>query len=365
MKIAIYQGLPEGGAKRAMEAMIEILRVNNDITIYEGVRRSEKLTGNRLITDLNDLVWQRIYQQHLAKKIDRTRYDVCLITHDNYLHSPWLLRYIQTPTLFLCQEPTRAFYEYFLRIPDDLPIPNKLYEKLNRIIRKKYELENIYRATEIATTSLYSIESVFRCYGIVANNLYPGINRQEYHLESVKKQKQILIVGNNEPQKALEFAIDVVHKITLNRRPVLVVASPRNYDESSLIKLAKKGKVTLKIHHSLTINEMRRLYNQSLITLAVAHLEPFGLSAIESMACSTPVVAVNEGGFRETVVDGKTGLLLERDVNLFAAEITKLIKDKNRLSLMGKRGVTHVNKNFTWNQTVAKLEDILKYASKK
>ena len=32
--------------------------------------------------------------------------------------------------------------------------------------------------------------------------------------------------------------------------------------------------------------------------------------ALESMACGVPVIGVDEGGIRETIIDGKTGILL-------------------------------------------------------
>lgn len=35
--------------------------------------------------------------------------------------------------------------------------------------------------------------------------------------------------------------------------------------------------------------------------------------ALESMACGVPVIGVDEGGIRETVMDGKTGILLSKE----------------------------------------------------
>ena len=37
--------------------------------------------------------------------------------------------------------------------------------------------------------------------------------------------------------------------------------------------------------------------------------ESFGLSALEAMSCSVPVIASNAGGLPEVVVDGKTGFI--------------------------------------------------------
>lgn len=54
----------------------------------------------------------------------------------------------------------------------------------------------------------------------------------------------------------------------------------------------------------------------SLIQWAIATLyipvdEDFGMSPVESMACGTPVIGVSEWGLLETVIDGKTGKLIE------------------------------------------------------
>lgn len=35
---------------------------------------------------------------------------------------------------------------------------------------------------------------------------------------------------------------------------------------------------------------------------------------IESMACGVPVIAVDEGGYRETILDGKTGRLIANEL---------------------------------------------------
>jgi glycosyltransferase involved in cell wall biosynthesis len=43
------------------------------------------------------------------------------------------------------------------------------------------------------------------------------------------------------------------------------------------------------------------------------------------MACGTPVVAVKEGGVRESVMHDKTGILTQRDENMFAQAVMDLL----------------------------------------
>lgn len=57
-------------------------------------------------------------------------------------------------------------------------------------------------------------------------------------------------------------------------------------------------------------NELPHYIARAIATLFIARNEDFGMVALESMACGVPVIGVDEGGIRETVIDGKTGILL-------------------------------------------------------
>lgn len=56
------------------------------------------------------------------------------------------------------------------------------------------------------------------------------------------------------------------------------------------------------------------LIQGAIATIYIPIDEDFGMSPIESMACGVPVIWVDDGGLRETIIDGKTGLLLPRDI---------------------------------------------------
>ena len=65
------------------------------------------------------------------------------------------------------------------------------------------------------------------------------------------------------------------------------------------------------------------------------------------MACGTPVVAVKEGGVRETVIHKKTGLLIDRDEELFGEAITKMLSKDYKRYDMGKKSVKTVQNYWT------------------
>lgn len=58
-------------------------------------------------------------------------------------------------------------------------------------------------------------------------------------------------------------------------------------------------------------DELRELIRGVTATIYIPVDEDFGMSPLESMACGTPVIGVNDGGLKETIIDGKTGILID------------------------------------------------------
>ena len=54
------------------------------------------------------------------------------------------------------------------------------------------------------------------------------------------------------------------------------------------------------------------------------NVEEFGITAVETQAAGRPVLAVNEGGALETVIDGETGVLAPADPDLFAEALREV-----------------------------------------
>jgi len=362
MNIAVYYGLPLGGALRTMEEILRLIKVDHNVTEYHDPKIA--YPHNRFFNDLNSILFQKLAQKKLAEEIDSQNFDLVFVTHDPHLQAPWILRFLKTPTVFLCQEPTRSFFEKFLDVDKKLPPHKYFYEKLNRTLRKNAEIENAQYAIKTISNSYYSSESIFRSYGTLSTPIHLGIDRQVYFPEKTTKKNQLLVVGNNEPQKDLPYSIKAVSLIPSKIRPTLIIASARDQGNTSVKKLAKKLKVNLKIQTGLDRSAMRKLYNQSLATLAFAHLEPFGLSPIESIACGTPVIAVNEAGFRETVTDGITGILTPRDIKESAIAIEKYLTDKTLREKLEKNCLERIKDLPTWTGFVQQLEKVFHETAK-
>ena len=99
-------------------------------------------------------------------------------------------------------------------------------------------------------------------------------------------------------------------------------------------------------------------YRAADITVVPSHSESFGLVAVESQACGTPVVAAAVGGLHTAVRDGESGVLVQgHDPADYARVLRDLLGAPRRLRRMSRAAVGH-GAAFGWQGTVDRLLEI-------
>ncbi|HEY9644927.1 MAG TPA: glycosyltransferase [Chroococcidiopsis sp.] len=100
-------------------------------------------------------------------------------------------------------------------------------------------------------------------------------------------------------------------------------------------------------------------YTAADLCVIPSHYEPFGLVAIEAMACGTPVVASDVGGLRFTVIPEETGLLVPpQEVEAFVNAIARILSDEIWARKLRRQASSRVQQNFSWNSVGVKLSDL-------
>jgi D-inositol-3-phosphate glycosyltransferase len=103
-------------------------------------------------------------------------------------------------------------------------------------------------------------------------------------------------------------------------------------------------------------------YTAADVCVIPSHYEPFGLVAIEAMACGTPVVASDVGGLKFTVISEETGLLVPpRDVSKFAQAIGRILTDEVWARKIRKQASARVQQNFSWTGVAIQLSDLYRH----
>jgi glycosyltransferase involved in cell wall biosynthesis len=171
-------------------------------------------------------------------------------------------------------------------------------------------------------------------------------------------------VGELSPRKGFAFLVDALGRIPETERPGLRLAcNTVQPDERARVeRRARKLGVRLTIRVGLTTEALVNEYASAAFCVYAPHDEPFGLVPLEAMACGTAVVAVDEGGVRESVVHGRTGVLVSRDAQAFAKAIGALWHDPSRAAELGRQGRAHVKAIWTWERSSAAIEAQLRGA---
>lgn len=101
---------------------------------------------------------------------------------------------------------------------------------------------------------------------------------------------------------------------------------------------------------------IRHYYDADVFAFSPVCNHGFGLPPVEAMAAGTPVVASRSGGLTETIVDGRTGLLVAKDdAPALAGAIMELLENDARREAMGRAARTRILDRFTWDLTAEKL----------
>jgi len=293
-------------------------------------------------------------EKKIADIINNKDYNIVFSEQDQYTISPFFLKYIKKPTVYYCQQPSRSHEVILKNISQNI---NKNYAQRIRSIWHKYlaiklpqiDKENALFSKYILANSYFSRESILKSYGLNSFISYLGIDTKIFKHLDVPKENFVLSVGNCSPAKGFNFIINSLGHINSKRRPKFIIVS-NSVDigwKDYLKQLAIKVGVNLEVRNLIQDNELVLLYNKAKLVLYAPYLEPFGFVPLEAMACGTPVIAVREGGVRESIVHDETGILTERDEFMFAKTVSKLILDKEKRQKIAQRGMESIHNFWT------------------
>jgi D-inositol-3-phosphate glycosyltransferase len=124
-------------------------------------------------------------------------------------------------------------------------------------------------------------------------------------------------------------------------------------EAARLLRLAEAEGVADRVQlvGSLERGDVAALLRSADVAACVPWYEPFGMVAVEAMACGVPVVASAVGGQVDTVVDGVTGLHVPpRTPEEVARAIAMLVRRPDLRATMGQAGVRRANARFGWDR---------------
>ena len=216
------------------------------------------------------------------------------------------------------------------------------------------EAEVMATADRIIAFSPHERDSMARLYGADACkvSLVPcGVDLEVFRpldQKSVRSrlglngEKILLYVGRVEPIKGLDLLVETAAQMdsTEGVRMMVVGADVNGDREMDRVKqLAKERDLEDKIDFvgQVDHDDLPLYYNAADVCVVPSYYESFGLVALESMACGTPVVATRVGGLSTIIHHGRTGYLKSwRCPEAFANSVEMIISSDGLQQSMGE-----------------------------
>ena len=208
-----------------------------------------------------------------------------------------------------CHTPFRyAWHERDLALREAPTIARPLLRAM-LARQRRWDLAAAARVTHYIANSQITRERIRDFYGRDASVIHPPV--ETGWLEPGTPEDFLLVVAELAPHKRVHIALEAAR---LAGRPIKVVgAGPE------LARLKSSFGGGAEFLGRVSTAELATLYPRAL-ALVVPNVEEFGIAAVEAQAAGRPVVALDAGGTRETVVNGETGVLVEEGTPKVFAE---------------------------------------------
>ena len=160
---------------------------------------------------------------------------------------------------------------------------------------------------------------------------------------------------------AREIPAEIIYEDDLCLAVIGGELEDENGEETEEVKLLMKLRDEYGLQDMVTFlgkqnqDSLPYYYSAAEMVIMPSHYESFGMVALESMACGTPVIASMVGGLIHLVEDGVTGYHVPvEDPRALSSRIASLIKDKALRYRMGHDAFAFA-KNYNWENISTRM----------
>lgn len=231
----------------------------------------------------------------------RFHYDINIYIGYNSIYASRKDQY----NIWFCLSPNRMLYDLREYKRNTGSFPKRLFFRLYSDLLMRLDQHTVKTNFSEIVAQTYSVKArISKYYSKDSKVIYSPIDTSKYRFKEYGDF--YLTVGRLVPEKRIELICRAFSKMP--EKKLVVVGDGPNRDQIQRIISNSKGNISLLSNQSESV--VCDLYSKCLATIYMPVDEDFGLIPVESMASGKCCIAVNEAGIKETILDGKTGVLI-------------------------------------------------------
>lgn len=316
MKVALIHDhlAQDGGAEKTLKVLADIFPDAPIFTLLCNPKYIERTYPNRRIETsiiqklpggIKHYQWYMPFMPMAVEFFDLADFD--LVISDTSSFAKGVITSPDTLHVCYCHTPTRYLWSDTHQYVNELKY-NKYFKKIISLVLNYIRIWDKLASDRVdifLTNSLASKQRIKKYYRRESEIIYPPVETDKFYISD--NQDNYYLAGSRlVPYKRIDHIIKAFKKLDSTLK-----IFGDGIDLPRLRQLAN-GSKNIEFLGRVSDEERSKLYSKCQAFIN-PQKEDFGITVVEAMASGRPVIALKSGGAVETVIEGKTGILIETD----------------------------------------------------
>lgn len=338
MKVAlVHDYIKEfGGAERVLKTLSDMYPEAPIYTAFcvKGSTAEKEFRGRKIVESFFSpilKIWRlysplRFLTPIIWKSFNLSEYDLVITSCSWYITRGFKVG-PNTKVIAYCHTPPRWLYGYETSVGFTKYWPVKIYSKAVGFFMRKYDYKTAQKINYWIANSKNVARRIKKFYGKDSTVIYPPIEVEKIRkaTKDLKQEDYLIVVSRLVGAKGLEETARVMENLGINLK---IVGESHGFADVEE-KLKKLSGGNIELTGRVSDEKMHKLLGKAKGFIALAKDEDFGMTVVEAQAAGLPVIAFNGGGYKESVIEGKTGIFVDStDEKTLEPAVKKLLNIK-------------------------------------